>query len=377
MERLPSITDILPAAIEGLTTHHPTDRLPTRMAVEHGHRLIVWLIDGFGYDQVQRALERGLMPRLTKWLNSQRADLRPLHTVQPTMTPVALSSLLTGTWPEEHGLVGQVLRRPGRGDIEAIDVLGGPLPDGFELAVPDAAQLALAHGLNYAVIIEHRLRSGPLTRILHGHVPQGVRTFITPSGMTVNLAQALLDPKFRGLVYVYWSGLDSINHVRGADSPEWEAEVRHLDAWLGEIQEVVPSGTWLWITADHGHIPMQGALSYSRLREALPWLPSVPAQLGHTLGFDGSAQEVQKLDGVLAEVFPDHHVTVQNTYAQLQAGRFGPNANPQFMQRVGQHLIEPPPGWYWEIEPGDRRYSWSHGGTTTGELLIPFVEVCL
>ena len=66
--------------------------------VASAKRAVLLVLDGLGWDQLET--HRHLMPTLSSMVGG------PIHTVAPTTTATALSSIATGLTPGEHGLIG-------------------------------------------------------------------------------------------------------------------------------------------------------------------------------------------------------------------------------------------------------------------------------
>lgn len=364
----PSLVDIMPNALHLLGgTLAPEHDLPTWATQDTTRQIIVWLIDGFGYHQVQEALARGLMPTLGRILKTRQGHLEPMMTVFPSMTPVALSSLMTGKFPDQHGIVGQVVHVEG----ESVDVIRGPLPDSLKLESPGAALLSAQSNIPYRVVIESRLRHGALTTLLHQDAGQ-IDTFVVASGLPVVVNQALAQ-QTTGIIYVYWSGPDSINHQKGAYGMEWTAEMKWLDLCLTELLATPRPGAWLWITADHGHIPLDGALSYNDFRTHWHALPELPTMVGPAIAID--LDNVSAMENFLLQWAPVP-IQVMAVRELWKQGYFGSSHDPHFVSRLGSHVLMPPSGWYWQLNH-EKSLKWSHGGQSPDEMTIPWVEINL
>lgn len=364
----PSIIDIMPNALQLLGGDIASVRgLPTWATRNTAQQIVVWLIDGFGYHQIQEALNRQLMPHLDQILKTRKGHLESMMTVFPSMTPVALASLMTGSFPEQHGIVGQVVQV----DHQSVDVIAGPLPNSLRLESPGVAELARHSGIPYRVVIENRLRHGALTTLLHQDADR-IDTFVVASGLPVMVNQAL-DQEQTGIIYVYWSGPDSINHARGAYGPEWVAEVKWLDQCLYQLVSQTRPGSWLWITADHGHIPLAGALPYAELREHWKGLPELPPMVGTGVSLD--VDNVEAFKTFLAE-WSSVPVAVVRVSELWRAGFFGPSMDFRFQNRLGSHVLMPPSGWYWQLNQ-EKLLKWSHGGHRPEEMTIPWIEIDL
>lgn len=341
-------------------------------------RIVLWLIDGFGYDQVQQALDRHLMPHLQSLLVANRARMRPISSVYPSVTPVALASLLTGHWPGRHGLVGRYLHLsdawPG------VDTLNsGRLEAPLRLGEKTVDQLTRDQHIAYTSLIETRLLKGALTGLIHPDA-RVVDSIVSPLSLIPRIHAANSDPKpVPHLTYAYWPYLDAINHRRGMGSQDWREEVQSLDGLLGQLTRTAWSGpkpSWLWITADHGHHAVSDRLSYPALRARLPELPKIPLGTDRLIGFHLSDALAERVARISQELYGDR-VTVITTRDLWDAGWMGPNAHEGYQERLGNWLLEAQGGAFWDIGDTDDGIKAGHGGRTTEELTVPWLEIRL
>ncbi len=369
------VTDLVPALVSRVTggprpVPSPLgDNDPVR-------RVVLMVLDGFGWDQMERALADGLMPNLSGLIEEGRAAGMAVDTVFPSMTPVVLTSILTGRAPSEHGIVGQVVKLPSG----PVDILHDPWPEteAPALAVKDLAAQLREAGLVYRVLLEHRLLFGPLTDILHTRAARtdSVTTFVAASGLPV-LLEDLLDQPEAGAIYTYWSAIDAINHRRGAFNREWAAEVRAIDQWLGHLGHTRRPETRIWITADHGHVKLEHPLGYQDLQRALPFLPERPAEVGNGIGLTLDPQERHRVQGAVDRLFPGR-VEVLDVDDLFDRGMFGPPGPIQFRARVGSHLLWAPQlGDHWWMDPKKTANHSSHGGLSRAEMEVPWLEIRL
>lgn len=365
------VTDLAPNIVSRLTGDPSTVQSPLGDR-DQISKLGLIVLDGFGWDQLQKALHDGLMPALARLLGEGRAAMRPIRTVFPSMTPVVLTSILTGRHPSEHGIVGQVLVLP----TGPVDILHDSWPEAAApaITVPHLGAELLARGFSYHVLLEHRLMTGPLTQMLHGGSP--LTTFIAASGFPVLLSE-LLDRRGPGAIYAYWSAIDTINHRRGAFDLEWRAEVGAIDAWLGLLSGRRRPATRLWVTADHGHVPITRPLLYCRLREELPWLPERPAEVGNGIGVSLTSAQRGDLEAAIGRLYAGqvHVCPVQELF---EGGWFGPAGPDQYRHRIGTHMLwAADVGAEWMLDPAKIPHRWSHGGLSREEMEVPWVEIRL
>ncbi|MCY0898953.1 MAG: alkaline phosphatase family protein [Firmicutes bacterium] len=363
-----TLSDVMPNAwrLFSKRSFGESKLLPTRAVPGRVVQLVLWVIDGLGYDQLTTALASGLMPHLARALTRSENRLYAIQTVSPSVTPVALASLVTGTAPAVHGILGQVLYADGG----VIDILRGPLPETFGLAAAPAGAVCRALDVPYRVVLEHRLRTGPLTHVLHREVEE-IHTYIRDSGLSV-LVNDLLSRVPRGLFYVYSSGIDSINHERGAYSDEWRAEMAMLDHHLSAIEPSDGGQVILWITADHGHRPIAGVIPYDQLQAEIPQLPRRVARVGPAISVD--VEDVVRCNRILKTLTPAA-VEIVKTDDVIARGYFGQPTLGHLRARLGDYLLIPEPGWTWVDQLGEAGGLWGHGGATAAEMQIPWLEI--
>jgi hypothetical protein len=172
----------------------------------------------------------------------------PIHTVAPTTTATALTSITTGLTPAEHGLVGYRI------------VVGGDVLNVLRWSVGDQA-VRRSHpprevqpyepflGRTVPVVSVAELEGSAFSEAhLRGCNPVGWRAV---SSIAVQ-ASAEIEAGER-FVYCYYGGIDKIAHERGFGS-YYDAELRAADRLVGDLLELLPGGTALIVTADHGQV---------------------------------------------------------------------------------------------------------------------------
>ncbi len=208
--------------------------------VANAERAVLLVLDGLGWDQFEA--HRDLMPTLSSMTG------RSIHTVAPTTTATALSSIATGLTPAEHGLIGYRI------------VLGGEIMNVLRWAVGDQA-VRRSHpprevqpfepflGRSVPVVSPAELQgSGFSEAHLRGSTPCGWR-----AASSIAVEAAALGAAGERFVYCYYGGIDKIAHERGF-GPYYEAELRTADRLVRELIDAVAPGTAVLVTADHGQV---------------------------------------------------------------------------------------------------------------------------
>lgn len=225
------VADDLVAALEGAGG----SLRPVRSAV-----LVV--VDGLG------ALQLRAHAGHARTLSSAMAKKDVAYSVFPTTTAAALTSMLTGVWPGQHGLVGYRVRHPQR------DVLINQLSgwDGIDTAtwqpVPTVFErLGAVSRRSFAVGVAAYATSGFTRATLRGAEFVAART---PSER-IGAAYELAATHPGSLVYCYLPEADKAGHRHGVASAEWVSALEDIDA---AVSRPVPPGVGVLVTADHGMI---------------------------------------------------------------------------------------------------------------------------
>lgn len=299
-----------------------------------------------------------------------------IASVFPTTTAAALTSILTGKQPGEHGLVGYRVRDPERdvlvnqlSDWERAGIdpeVWQPMPTIFEQASA-AGHPALAVGLPaYAT-------SGFTRATLRGAQYHPART----AAERVELAWELADAHDGALVYCYLPEADKAGHKHGVDSPEWVVALEDIDAALSLR---VPSGVGVAVTADHGMIdvPVHRQLV---LEAAGGWHDGVQHIGGEPRMLHVYLAEDAELAGVLGhwrEGLAGFADVLSRTEA-VDDGLFGPEASDAARARIGDLVVVARgSAAVYDAEAPDQRgrgMIGQHGGVSPEEWRVPLIRL--
>lgn len=198
-------------------------------------RVIVVILDGLRAD----AIPLFPLPSLRKLATGGAYTLAG-RTVQPSITPAALASLLTGVAPRVHGV---------ESDRIAISRPRGPL-----LPLPE---LLRRHDLPVRAF---RGALPPLTRGVATRVIARLGIDVTFQGQgadeILDAALPSLEAHEPGVTILHWLDADRAGHARGWGSTEYVTAARRLDSTIGRMAGTLgvaddPS-TLLIAFADHG-----------------------------------------------------------------------------------------------------------------------------
>ena len=242
--------------------------------VVDSEQCVLLVLDGLGWDQFQT--HRDLMPTLSTFVGQS------IHTVAPTTTATALTSITTGLTPGEHGLVGYRM------------VLGGDVLNVLRWAVddkivrrqkpPSAVQpFEPFLGCAVPVVSMAELENSAFSEAhLRGSTPAGWRA---SSSIAVTAAAEIAGGE--RFVYCYYGNVDKIAHERGFGTV-LRSRITGCGPLVSDMLEALPSGTSLMITADHGQVhvgdniiyPIGGAAAWCHDAIGRGSLPMAPHSAG-------------------------------------------------------------------------------------------------
>lgn len=237
---MPDLHELFPsiAAQLGVAGQRDTLGLP------RAERYVVVLIDGLG--ELQLAEHADVAPFLSS-LTAVEGVLAGL----PTTTAASLTAVSTGLPTGQHGMVGYTARIP-----ETDRLLNALVWD--EHVDPEQwqprdtlLQLIARAGHRVTVVNQADFADSGLTRATQRGVPYvGVKD---PWSRRDAVVEAL-ERTESGLVYTYESRLDRAGHKHGVASRKWLRTLSSIDAQVRELHAMLPDGTTMIVTPDHGMI---------------------------------------------------------------------------------------------------------------------------
>lgn len=342
--------------------HGDSGRLPRANSV------VLLVIDGLG--AIALRAHAGHARNLTAGMGKRDVA----SSVFPSTTASALTSILTGAWPGEHGLMGYRVVDPDRDllinqltgwESEGLDPVTWQMaPTIFERATVDG------HGA-FAVGLAAYAQSGFTRATLRG----AVFAAEARAADRVQLAYALAEQNPGSLVYCYLPEVDKAGHKHGIASAEWMAALEDVDA---AVSARVPSGVGVVVTSDHGMIDVperrQIVLDESHL-DGVRHLGGEPRMIHAYL------ESAADADAVIARWRSDLEgiADVGSRDDAIAAGLFGPSVADAAAARIGDLLVVPRGNAaIYDGTAADQRgrgMVGQHGGLTPEERQVPMVRL--
>ena len=203
---------------------------------------VLVVVDGLGWNNLKakRAYARTLSA-----MTAER-----LETVFPSTTGAALTTLLTGVEPGEHGLLGYQIFDESRQRVRSTLSDWDDIVDiaSWQRSKP-LTQLAAEAGLNpIAIGRTAHANSGLTSALLSGAKYLGANTIEA----RFQIALEQLQQGNTRLVYLYVDELDRAGHVYGVNSEQWESALEALDSEMRRFTSSLAGGVGGLLTADHG-----------------------------------------------------------------------------------------------------------------------------
>lgn len=347
------IANIVPALLDGSV--EPPSWLPSEAL--DADQVVLLVLDGIGWDQLQA--RRHLAPTLCAMAGGA------ITSVAPSTTATALTSITTGLAPGQHGVMGYRVAV----DHQVLNVLRWSTPEGdarkridpgrFQVHEPFCSQRPCI--VNKAEFVQ----SGFSTAHLAGSRFRGYRV---PSTLLVELRSAVRAGE--PFVYAYYDGIDKVSHEYGLGE-HYDAELQFVDGLVAGALEVLPAGTALIVTADHGQVHVGDRIIEPH--------PDVLANVSFQSG-EGRFRWLHARPGrsdALFEAAQAHADTawVVTRDQTIDEGWWGPVVSDAARQRLGDVALvaREPVSFHDAADSGPYELIGRHGSLTPDEMYVPLL----
>lgn len=352
--------------------------------------VVVLLVDGFGWSALDAWARADGGSAAGRWARAAR----PITTVFASTTTAALPSLSAAAPPGATGMLGYRQYLPGFGvvaDLLRMMPLGGADPE--SLVGPDwtprlvsGTASVFARGVPGVILGRTSFRGTGFTRLLYeGAEFVGYGSEADLAGL---LRQILDRPTPPPLVFAYWDGLDTIQHLWGPRPDMVALELDLLARTIAFVRNGISEGrrarTSFVITGDHGQVPISASAEIALDRE-----PEILRHLVHPPAGDRRVGFFTARPGALDALTTELHrrlptgSRIVGVDEALRAGLAGPPPfHPEIRERLGDLLaFVPSPAGFTFLPPGakpaDRHRDGAHGGLEPEELIVPLIAAPL
>jgi predicted AlkP superfamily pyrophosphatase or phosphodiesterase len=317
--------------------------------------------------------------------------------VFPSTTAAALTSVSTGLTPQEHGLPEWFVYMDELDEVvvtlpfarvgeQGRDTLVGKIEPRFLFDGTTIFQRLKKEGVRSLSLTNRALAFTAYSK--ESRRGSEVLPYASASDLAVSLRRRLERARGRNLFYVYWSFIDTIEHIYGPNTPESEVEaslISHAleEGFLSKLGRTAARKTLVIATADHGQINVipKDTVYMNRYRKLPSFLAQGPS--GRIVPPWGSARDAylrvreDKLDEAkkYLEGRLEGTASVMKTEDAIDDGLFGVNKPSQkFRRRVGNLMVLPHDKktvWYRYRKGDSLGLKGHHGGLSRDEMTIP------
>ena len=354
-----NLTGIIPGCLLGTPGRRP-NWFP--QPLQEAERIVLLVIDGLGYEQLQRHAH--IAPNLMSLVGGS------ITTIAPSTTASALTSLVTGASPAEHGIVGY---RMDMGDSIMNSLRWWSDTRDLRKVHPPASVQPIPPfvGMTIPVVSRAELEGSAFTEAhLRGSRPCGWRAASSIVAQCASLISS--GEKF---VYAYYDGVDKIAHERGFGA-YYDAEIAATDWLVGALLNTLPSGTTLAITADHGQVQVddnvvhlsddiKATLHHQSGEGRFRWLHAKRGQESDLL------QIATDLYSDIAWIASRDQVVEEAWLGPARGGRIAD----QVKRRLGDVALVPFTATTFDdpLDSGPFSLVCRHGSLTADEMFVPFL----
>lgn len=290
----------------------------------------------------------------------------------PSTTATSLGSFGTGMSPGQHGLVGYLVMDPDRGrlinelrwDPDVDPLRWQPHPTVFDHLIATGVPCTAIGNPEFG-------GSGLTVAALRGPSFVGLDKLSDRIDAAV---AALVEP---GVAYLYWGQVDAAGHLHGTRSRNWLRALREIDEAMKRLARLLPAGTLLVITADHGMIdvPSDLRVDLAERRDLQPGIEVLAGEARFAQAYcsDGSGPQVAAR---LADAFGDR-AWVRTRDEAVAAGWFGP-VEERVLRRIGDVVVAATDQFAFvdsrTTPDNELRLIGQHGSLTDDEQLVPLLQ---
>ena len=396
-----SIVEIVPSILQVFGIRPGQNTLPPEFFVREAkgcEKIIFFLIDGLGYNQVVRYKTLPLFERFFK-----NANVHAITTVFPSITPAAITSIHTGLTPQQHGLfewhmyfeefdmVIETLpfKPQGAKKTDKLLEMGGDpkvLYDG-----PTIYETLGQHGVHSFAFMHQDIAGSAYSTV--SQKGSELVPYIHGSDLMVKLRKKILETKGPAYFYVYWSQIDSVQHAFAPYSREHYSEISifsnlMISEFFKKLRKQDSKNILFLLSADHGQVStnkivhLEDFIDLSdllRMNKSGDVIPPTghPRDLFLLIKPDKVNETFLRLKQCGIEKFAD----IMLIEDALAKGLFGLESTSQrFLARAGDILLLPREEyniWHKGFTKNPAKLKGIHGGLSQEEMLVPFISARL
>jgi hypothetical protein len=319
--------------------------------------VVLLVLDGLGVYNMQNALDKNSF-----FYTHLQGEF---DSVFPPTTVAATTSVESGLFPSQSGWLGWTMYYP-QVD-ENVTVFLNTVDD--ETKRPAADYFVAGTHAPYRSVVDQIKDTGARAMKLSSYAHP-------PCNSLEEIAQRIEQTCGEGKTYyyAYYNEPDHTMHIKGVTNEIVLQITRDIEqeiaSWQGRFQNLL-----LFITADHGHIDIEGACleDYPDIADCLVRPPSIEPRAVNLFVKEG---RIEELKGLFKRYFGEEFLLISKEEA-LEKGLFGPQPNFPWIEKALGDLIAVSTGklCLFNTRQQCEQMKGAHAGATIEERRIPLIAV--
>lgn len=228
-----SLADVLPSCLHSLGAK----KFPNALKLKEVSSAVIVVVDGLGTHNLGNAKAHA------RFLSEHLAHSSTIHTVFPSTTSAALSTLATGVLPGSHGITGYKVQDPLTKKVfNQLKEISQVSTTPWLITTPLWAEVD-----SYIIGIPRFGESGLTEMIYEGS------KYVAATSIEERFQKALeISGQLGTLCLVYISELDEIAHKNGVASHAWAQALEDVDSEFKKFTQEITPQIGVLLVADHG-----------------------------------------------------------------------------------------------------------------------------
>ncbi len=344
--------------------------------ISQAKNVVLLVIDALGADVLQKLSEKSIL---------RHNHIMTLNSVFPPTTAAAITTILTGLTPKEHGVTAWYMNMKEYGSIVAL--LPYRTKHGEHLVFKKnlkkiAAERSLLDSVSRKkyTVLRKGLLSSPYNHIYKAKNTKFVG-YQTLHSMFSHLRNIVKKEKGKKYIYSYWGEFDTCCHDYGKNSKKSMRHLKNIEKELSTfLKKIKGTNTLMLITADHGQMETEEKKviflnDHPQLNECLT-IP-ISGEVRSVYCYVRPTKVKQFEDYVRKNL--GHCVELHSLGTLIKQGFFGQGKeHPKFRERVGDYVLIAKENYIIKDVLEGRKKDFdigNHGGISKQEMEIPLIKI--
>ncbi len=296
---------------------------------------IVILVDGLGFYKVKDLNESSVLKRGLK---------TSLQTVNPTSTACVLTSLVSASYPSEHGIFGW-WQYSKKHDINYYPLLFSD-KKGINLKEKNINANEIFKiksifdklDINSDIYMNRKLINSDYSKIFNGEKSNKYGTYSIRDAFNKIVKKIVENKSKKSFSYLYIDGLDIASHVYGTKSKEVQNIIDEIERGIINIKKTDENVTMI-VIADHGQVDMTSMIYLNQNNDYTKYFYAIPSIDTRMISFFVKEEYKEEFETKFSEEFSEDIILLKKEevekYKLFGNENFTENANNSCGEYIG------------------------------------------